>query len=179
MHSLILKLTRKSFQKCYLSAAMLLLCAGSGRAQAQQSSSVPEKNAADTVAALVQQARQQAKLPELSRIEDPRLREDACVRAKRESTSWQVGCGASVSDAAVLSCFSYLTTNPSQPVPELLSWATQHERRNPRRFGVGVCLVHTPQSPQERYWIEVGSYMGATKSVFWHVGWALAHLWSR
>jgi hypothetical protein len=115
MHPLILKLTRKSSRKCYLSAAMLLLLAGSERAQAQQSSSVAEKHAADTVALLVQQARQQGKLPELSRIEDPRLRADACARAKKESTSWQMGCGAFVSDAAVLSCFSFRPLIPASP----------------------------------------------------------------
>ena len=160
-------------------ATLLLLLAGAQRPQAQQPSAVAEKNAADTVALLVQHARKQGNLPELSRIEDPRLREDACARAKKDATSWQMGCGTFVKDAAVLSCFSYSTPDPSQPVPELLAWATQHESRDPRRFAVGVCSLHSAQNPQERYWIEVGSYMSGTKSFFWRAGWGLAHLWSR
>ena len=171
---------RKSSRNCYLSAtALMLLLAASEVAQAQESSSVAEKNAADAVARLVQQARQQGKLPELSRIEDPRLREGACERAKEDATSLQMGCGAFVQDAAVLSCFSYSTPDPSHPIPELLSWTTQRQRGDPRRFAVGVCALHTPQNPQERYWVEVASYMGTTKSFFWHAGWVLAHLWSQ
>ena len=175
----MLKLIRKLSRNCYLTAAALLLLAGSERAQGQQALSATEKNAADAVAMLVQQTRQQAGLQELSRIDDPRLREDACARAKKEVTSWQVGCGGFVQDGAVLSCFSYSTPGPSQPVPELLQWVTRQERGDPRRFAVGACFVNTPESPQGRYWIEVGLYMSATKSFFWRAGWSLARLWSR
>ena len=64
----------------------MLLLAASEMAPAQESSSVAEKNAADAVARLVQQTRQQGKLPDLSRIEDPRLREGACARAEEDAT---------------------------------------------------------------------------------------------
>ena len=153
--------------------SLLLLSAARG----QESGSSAEMQAADKVAEEVQQVRAQAKLTELIRIEDPHARENACARAKSGATSWQMGCGAFARNGAI-DCFSYPTSDPNQVEPELLVWA-KHESRDPRRFAVGVCAAPTAENREERYWIEVNSYMGATKAFFWRTGYTLTHLWSR
>jgi hypothetical protein len=139
-----------------------------------------EKQAGDAVANLVQQVRSQNKLPELERIEDPNLREEACARAQTGATSWVTSSAVVVRNGAVaLSRISYSTLDAAHRVPELLSWAARNERGEPRRFAVGVCFVRPARDPEGRYWIEVLTYMGATKSLFYRTGLALAHLWAR
>ena len=155
----------------------LLLLWAAPRSPGQESGSSAEKQAADKVAEEVQHAREQAKLGKLIRIEDAHVRENACARAESGAASWQMGCGVFARNG-VIDCFSYSTSDPSQVVPELLAWAT-HESRDPRRFAVGVCATPTTENGGERYWVEVNSYMGATKSFFWRAGYTLAHLWSR
>jgi len=155
---------------------LLLLVSAVPRSPGQQPSSA-EKQAAEKVAEEVHRARAEAKLTKLVRIEDPRVRENACARAKTEATSWQMGCGAFARDG-VIDCFSYSTSDPARVEPELVTWA-KHESRDPRRFAVGVCTAPAPDNRGEKYWIEVNSYMGATKSFFWRTGYALSHLWSR
>jgi hypothetical protein len=159
-----------------LFVSLLLLCAAP-RSSGQESGPSAERQAADKVAEAVQHAREQSKLAELIRIEDPHVRENACARAKNAATSWQMGCGAFARNG-VIDCFSYSTSDPSHVEPELLVWA-KHESRDPRRFAVGVCATPATENGAERYWIEVNSYMGATKSFFWRTGYTLAHLWSR
>ena len=158
----------------FVSLLPLLAAPGSS---GQEAGSSAEKQAADKVAEEVHHAREQAKLAQLIRIEDPHVRENACARAKSGAGSWQMGCGA-FARAGVIDCFSYSTPDPSQVEPELLTWA-KHESREPRRFAVGVCVMPATENGGERYWIEVNSYMGATKSFFWRTGYTLAHLWSR
>jgi hypothetical protein len=156
---------------------LLLLVSAVPRSPGQEPPSSAEKQAADKVAEEVHRARAEAKLIKLVRIEDPRVRENACARAKTEATSWQMGCGAFARNG-VIDCFSYSTSDPARVEPELLTWA-KHESRDPRRFAVGVCTAPAPDNRGEKYWIEVNSYMGATKSFFWRTGYALSHLWSR
>jgi hypothetical protein len=67
----------------------------------------------------------------------------------------------------MISYVSYSTQDPHQPTPELLAWATRKEHSEPRRLAVGVCFVRTAQETEGRYWIDVGSYMGAIKSFFY------------
>lgn len=164
----------------FVSLLPLLAAPGSS---GQEAGSSAEKQAADKVAEEVQHAREQAKLAQLIRIEDPHLRENAWARAKSGATSWHMGCGMLDRNGAsdrngVIDCFSYSTSDPSQVEPELLVWA-KHESRNPRRFAVGVCVTPATENQGERYWVEVNSYMGATKSFFWRAGYTLSHLWSR
>src|SRR5579863_2084318 len=66
-------------------------------------------------------------------------------------------------DVGNLSTISYMASDPSQPSPELQSWATlkSFQTRDAHRFGVGVCFVNTSPYPEGTYWIDVGYYMGA------------------
>ena len=138
-----------------------------------------ESRAADTVAAEVDQIRSQNNLPKLARINDPHLHEDSCKRAQDGAKSWRKVDGVFVRDGAVtLSHFSYSTEDPTHVEPEFESWA-RHEMRDARRFAVGVCLVTSSQEPDGRYWIDVISSMGATKSFFYRAGLGVAHLWSK
>jgi hypothetical protein len=146
----------------------------------QQPVAVLEKQAGDAVGSLVQQVRSQNKLPELERIEGPNLRAEACARAQTGATSWKTSSAVVVRNGAVtLSRISYSTPDAAHQVPELLSWAARNERGEPRRFAVGICFVRSAKDPEGRYWIEVLTYMGATKSLFYRTGLALAHLWAR
>ena len=147
---------------------------------AQETELALEKKAADTVANFVQEARTQNKLPKLERIEDSYLRDEACKHAKNGSASWQTGSGAVVRNGAVaLSYIAFSTVDPSHRAPELTSWATKNEWGDPRRFAVAICFMRTAEDPEGRYWIQIGTYMGATKSFFYRAGLALAQLWSR
>ena len=137
-----------------------------------------EKQAGDAVANLVQQAHSQNKLPVLERLEDPNLRVEACARAKTGPTSWTTSSAVVVRNGAVtLSRISYSTNDPAYRTPEFLSWAG-NEHGEPRRFAVGVCFVRTAEGSEGRYWIEVVTYMGMTKSLFYRAGLGLAHLWA-
>ena len=57
--------------------------------------------------------------------------------------------------------------DPNQPPPELLEWAKGPEQKyeQPHRFAVGVCLVSVSGGAEQRYWIDVGSYMSAIESI--------------
>lgn len=150
-----------------------------------QQSSIPnkEKKAQQEVIKLVEVLRQQKGLPRLSEIEDRHLREDACESAKRGkgrglfyfppgSTNLIVPDGI-LGDVGNLSTISYMALDPSQPSPELQTWATlsSYQASEPHRFGVGVCFVSTPQYPEGTYWIDVGYYMGAIKTFFYRFVW--------
>ena len=140
------------------------------RSGAQVPSPVTEKEAGDKVATLVAEARRQNGLPKLKRIDDPHLRADACERAQRNDVrTWVGAVGGRV---GYISGVAYSTTDPSQPVPELLSFATRKEHWEAHRFAVGVCFVQTAQSPAGRYWVDVESYMGAIQTFFQRPFWS-------
>jgi hypothetical protein len=161
---------------------LLLSSVSSLKAQSQQaSSSNKEKKAQQEVIKLVETFRQEKGLPKLSEIQDRHLREDACESAKRGkgtglfyfppgSPNLMVPSGIS-GDVGNLSTISYVTSDPSQPSPELQSWATLNsfQTRDAHRIGVGVCFVTTPQYPDGTHWIDVGYYMGAIKTFLYRV----------
>jgi hypothetical protein len=152
---------------CSMSLAAAIVFA-SQTALAQQPVSVKEKAAANAVARFVEQARQQNGLPKLRRIEDRQLRKDACHRATKGDKSLGQSTGIGPPEkVGMLSALWYSTLDPGQLPPELLEWAKgpgpQYEQ--PHRFAVGVCLVSTAEQSQERYWIDVGTYMSAVKSI--------------
>jgi hypothetical protein len=150
------------------------------RTHAQLNVTALEQQAGDAVASLVHEIRSWNKLPALERIEDPFLQEKACARAKKGTTSWEMGSEVAVRNGAVtLLQLSYSTTDPRHPTPQLESWARERDSRDPRRFAVGICLVSTAENPEGRYWIEIETYMGATKSFFYRAGSTLARLWTR
>ena len=158
--------------------AGIALYAWQGATPQQQPTDL-ERRAADSVAAQADQIRTQNNLPRLARIIDSHLHEDACKRAADGSDSWRKGDGVFVRDGAVtLSYFSYSTKDPTHIEPQFESWV-RYEMRDASRFAVGVCLVRSPQDPDGRYWIDVISYMGATKSFFYRAGLGVAHLWSK
>jgi hypothetical protein len=135
---------------------------------AQQSVSVNEKAAADAVAKFVERAREQSGLPRLHRISDRYLRPDACRRARGgdKSAGRSTGIGPP-EKVGMLSAFWYSTLDPNQPPAELLEWAKgpalQYEQ--PHRFAVGVCSVSAAKDSEQQYWIDVGTYMSAIKSL--------------
>jgi hypothetical protein len=135
---------------------------------AQPPLSVKEKVAANAVANHVEKARKEGGLPKLRRISDHHLRQDACNRAKKvdKSSGQSDGIGPP-EKVGMMSALWYSTLDPSQPPPELLKWAKGPEPQysQPHRFGVGVCVVSTPEDPEERYWIDVGTYMSAIESL--------------
>ena len=135
---------------------------------AQQSVSVDEKAAADAVAKFVERARAQSGLPKLRRIKDRYLRPDACRRARRGETS--VGRSAGIGPpekVGMLSALWYSTLDPDRPPAELLEWAKGPARQyeQPHRFAVGVCVVSAAKDSERQYWIDVGTYMSAIKSL--------------
>lgn len=159
------------------------LASQSGGAEQTSVSKAKERRAEEEVAELVETLRQQRGLPSLRRISDPHLREDACESAKRGkgrglfyfppgSTNLIVSEGI-LGDVGNLSTISYMALDPSQPSPELQTWATlsSYQASEPHRFGVGVCFVSTPQYPEGTYWIDVGYYMGAIKTFFYRFVW--------
>ncbi len=167
----------------YSACAVILLCVLSFialKTQAQQTATDQEMKTGDAVANLVREARNRSKLPGLQRIEDPHLHDEACARANTRTTVWTTSSAVVVRNGAVtLSRLSYSTSEAARRTPELLSWATENERGEPRRFAVGVCFARSTEDPEGRYWIEVVTYMGGTKSFFYRTGLGLAHLWSR
>jgi hypothetical protein len=150
-----------------MSLAVVIVLA-SQTALAQQPVSAKENAAANAVARLVEQAREQNGLPKLRRIDDRHLRKDACHRATKGDKSLGQSTGIGPPEkVGMLSALWYSTLDPGQLPPELLEWAKgpglQYEQ--PHRFAVGVCLVSTADHPDERYWIDVGTYMSAIKSI--------------
>jgi hypothetical protein len=150
-----------------MSLAVAIVIA-SQTAVAQQPVSAREKAAATAVAKFMEEARTQNGLPGLRRIDDRHLREDACKRATKgdKSSGHSTGIGPP-EKVGMLSVFWYSTLDPSRPPPELLEWAKGPGPRyeQPYRFAVGVCFVSAAEHSQERYWIDVGVYMSAIKSI--------------
>ena len=135
---------------------------------AQQSVSVNERAAADAVAKFVERAREQSGLPKLRRIKDRYLRPDACRRARGGETSVGRSTGIGPPEkVGMLSALWYSTLDPNQPPAELLEWAKGPARQyeQPHRFAVGVCLVSAAKDSEQQYWIDVGTYMSAIKSL--------------
>ena len=137
-------------------------------ALAQETSAAKEKAAVNAIAKSVEQARRESGLPQLRRINDRHLRDDACRRATRgdKSTGWSTGIGPP-EKVGTLSAFWYSTLDPSQPPQELMAWARGPEQKyeQPHRFAVSVCLGSSPDNVEQRYWIDVGTYMSAIKSI--------------
>jgi hypothetical protein len=150
--------------KLVLAGAVIALQSAFG----QQSVSEREKAAGDAVAKFVKRVRGENGVPKLRRIEDRYLRPDACRRATRNDKlpGQTTGIGPP-QKVGMLSVFWYSTLDPNQPPPELLQWAKgpapQYEQ--PHRFSVGVCLMSISGDSEQRYWIEVGTYMSAIKSL--------------
>jgi len=73
----------------------------------------------------------------------------------------------------MLAVFWYSTHDYSRLPPELLEWAKgpgpQYE--TPHRFAVGVCLVSATKQSEQQYWVEIGTYMSAIKSLFYGPLW--------
>ncbi len=135
---------------------------------AQESLGAKERAAADTVAQLIARCRAQNGLPKLRRIKDGHLEAEARRRAKQGDKSLGKSDGIGPPEkVGTLSAIWYSTLDPDQPPPELLDWAKgpgqQYEQ--PHRFAVGVCLVVASERSEQRYWIVVGTYMGAIKSM--------------
>ncbi len=135
---------------------------------AEQPLSVKEKVAANAVAKLVENARKENGLPRLRRISDHHLRQDACSRAKKgdKSSGQRDGIGPP-EKVGMMSALWYSTLDPNHPPPELLRWAKDPapQYSQPHRFAVSVCLVRTAEDSDERYWIDVGTYMSAIESL--------------
>ncbi len=137
-----------------------------GRTEQASISQAKEKKAQENVIKLVETFRQQKGLPKLHQIDDPDLRKDACESAKRGS-----GMGGPLGDVGNLATFTFMAEDPSQPSPELQSWATQtiYDSRIPHRIAVGVCSISTKEHPDGVYWIDVGYYMSAIKTFLYRV----------
>jgi hypothetical protein len=135
---------------------------------AQESLGVKERAAADAVAQFIVRSRAQNGLPKLRRIKDGHLEAEARRRAKQGDKSLGASDGIGPPEkVGTLSAMWYSTLDPAQPPPELLDWAKgpgqQYEQ--PHRFAVGVCLVIASEHSEQRYWIVVGTYMSAIKSM--------------
>jgi hypothetical protein len=154
------------FGKGLIAAGLLVV---SQIAVGQQPPSEKEKAAADVIAKIVQQTRQQRRLSKLGRIEDKQLRADACKRAQEDDArTWE---GAFSGKVGSISGVAYATTDPGQPVPELVSFAVRKEHWEAHRFAVGVCFVKTSEYPAGEYWIDVNSYMSAIEAFFQRPFW--------
>ncbi|HEV2469567.1 MAG TPA: hypothetical protein VGS78_10255 [Candidatus Sulfotelmatobacter sp.] len=149
-------------------------------ALAQASTAAREKAAADAVAKFIEQTRERKGLPRLQRINDKHLRADACRRLGGGDKSLGSSDGIGPPEkVGTLSAFWYSTLDPTQPPPELAEWALNPTEpplpewakvpdvkyEQPRRFAVGVCLNSRSDSTEQRYWIDVGTYMSAIKSI--------------
>ena len=134
----------------------------------QQRDVSSNKSVADSVARFIEQVREQNKLPKLSRIRDQHLQEDICSRAKKgdKSTGQSSGIGPP-EKVGMLSVLWYSTLYPNQPVPELLDWVKGPRRQyeQPHRFAVAVCMSRAKDDSEQRYWVEIGTYMSWTKSL--------------
>jgi hypothetical protein len=163
----IFLMTRFRFGKRLITNVLLVV---SQIAVAEQPPSEKERAAADVIARVVQQTRQQRGLSKLGLIEDTQLRADACKRAQRDDAgTWE---GAISGKVGSICGVAYSTTDPSHPVPELLFFAVRKEHWEAHRFAVGVCFVQTSAYPAGKYWIDVGSYMSPIEAfvqrLFWY-----------
>lgn len=171
-----------------LSSALILatlsagLIAGGSAAPSRpdSTSNAQENKAEESVANLAESLRQQKGLPNLTRIHDTHLREDACESAKRGHGTGALNSAPGgrilipsgvFGDVGNLSTFSYQTSNPAEAPPDLQKWATLSDYwgREPKRFGVGVCFAKTTAHPEGTYWIDVGYYMSAIKTFLYRV----------
>jgi hypothetical protein len=151
-------------------AASVILASRTG--VAQPSAATKEKAAADAVARFVENTRKENGLPKLKRISDHHLRQDACDRAKKGDTILGQSTGIGPPEkVGMMSALWYSTLDPNQPPAELLKWAKGPEPQysQPHRFAVSVCLVraaeHSAERREDRYWIDVGTYMSAFQSL--------------
>ena len=155
-------------RRASLAVALGLILASSSGAAQQHPPSGKEKQAAEIVAKLVEQTRSQNKLPRLRHINDHYLQGDICSRAAKGDGSnkgQSTGIGPP-EKVGMLSVLWYSTSDPNRLTPELeeLAKGPAHQYEQPRRFAVAVCLS-TTSNHEERYWIEVGTYMSAVKSL--------------
>ena len=137
-------------------------------ALAQETSTSKEKAAANAIAKFVEQVRKESGRPQLRRINDRHLRDDACRRAARGDKSLGDSTGIGPPEkVGTLSAFWYSTLDPGRPPRELLEWAKGPDQKyeQPHRFAVGVCLVKGQDNAEQRYWIDLGTYMSAIKSI--------------
>lgn len=137
-------------------------------ALAQASATAREKAAADAVARFIEQTREKNGLPRLRRINDKHLRADACRRGARGDKSLGRSDGIGPPEkVGTLSALWYSTLDPMQPPSELAEWAKGPDQKyeQPHRFAVGVCLISTSSSAEQQYWIDVGTYMSAIRSI--------------
>jgi hypothetical protein len=144
---------------------LVLACQG---IMAQESAASKEAAAANAVAKFVRETRERDGLPRLRRIKDGHLRSDGCRRAaKGDKSSGQSDGIGPPEKVGMLSVFWYSTLSPTQLPPELGEWAKRPDKKyeQPHRFAVGVCLTSTASGSEERYWIVVGTYMSAIKSI--------------
>src|ERR1700730_6767933 len=128
----------------------LLSGQSTGRTEQSSTSNAKKTKAEEDIVNGLEVLRRQKGLPKLSRIHDPRLREDACESAKRgkgtgslyfpSKTNVMTIPSGIFGDVGNLSRFSFTTANPNQLSPELQIWATQQTywSEAPYRFGVGV-----------------------------------------
>ncbi len=136
-------------------------------ALAQQSTSAGEKAAATALAKYIEQVRERSGLPRLRRIKDRHLREDACRRAAKGDKSSDRSDGITPEKVGTLSALWYSTLTPTEFPSQLTDWAKGPDQKyeQPHRFAVGVCLVGAPNGAEQRYYIDVGTYMSAIKSI--------------
>ena len=145
-----------------------------GGMSAQNSAAAKERTAADGVARFVERVRSDDGLPYLRRIEDGHLRQDACRRATKGDKSGGHSTGIGPPEkVGMLAVFWYSTRDPNERSPDLAEWikgpGPQYEQ--PHRFAVGVCVVSATGPSEERYWVEIGTYMSAIKSLFYRPVW--------
>ena len=151
-----------------LTKLALVVACQAAMVQAQELSAPKERAAANAVAKFIEEARERNGLPRLRRIKDGHLRADACRRATigDESSGQSTGIGPP-EKVGTLSAFWYSSVTPTQPPQELMKWAKGPDKKyeQPHRFAVGVCLIDTQHKQEQRYYIDVGTYMSAIKSI--------------
>jgi hypothetical protein len=152
-----------------------------GKTEENSTSTARETKAEEDTVKVLETLRRQKGLPKLRQIHDPRLREDACESAKRGkgtgslyfpgTTKVMLMPAGIFGDVGNLSTISFTTANPKQFSPELEIWATQQTYFSnvPYRFGVGVCFVSSTEHPEGTYWIDIGYYMSAIKTLLYRV----------
>ncbi|MGA9529479.1 MAG: hypothetical protein WBS24_15295 [Terriglobales bacterium] len=165
---------RFRFGKGFIAAVLLLV---SQMAVGEQAPSEKERMAAYMIAKTVEQARQQHRLSKLRRISDGHLRELACGRAAKGDESAMIEDGTSMDKVGTISYVLYSTSDPNQPPPELLEWASRKSDEEQlgwkaHRLAVGVCFIRDTKHPEGRYWVCASKYLGAIKSFFYMFVWS-------
>jgi len=152
------------FWKGWIVVASFLMLIQFG-ALAEQPLSPEEEAAANVVARFVEQSRREKGLPKLRRISDHRLRRDACERAKKDDKTTGQADGFAGEKVGTISAFWYSTEDPTQVPPELVEFATTQKWSEAHRFAVGICLLSASGEHHLRYWVDVGTYMTAFRSL--------------